>query len=207
MQFGLTSGGYNHYPGCLGEGTNALYVNNEHELNVAEQRYSQNFDERSDPEDICLLVVHNISLPLGDDRRDYIDALFCNRLDCSAHPSFSDLENLHVSSHLLICRDGTIRQYVPFDKRAWHAGVSSWAGRASCNDYSIGIELQGTDTQPYEEVQYTRLGEVIRVLLHHYPRLCASHIVGHQEIAPGRKSDPGASFDWRRLYSEIEFIS
>jgi AmpD protein len=183
-----------------------LYVNKEHELNEAEQRYSQNCDARSDPDDICLLVVHNISLPLGDDRTDYIDALFCNRLDCSAHSSFSDLENMHVSSHLLISRDGKIRQYVPFNKRAWHAGVSSWSGRSSCNDYSIGIELQGTDTRAYEAVQYTVLGQVVRVLLHYYPRLSPSHIVGHQEIAPGRKSDPGASFDWRRLYSEIQLI-
>ncbi len=183
-----------------------MYVNNEHELNVAEQRYSQNCDLRSDPADISLLVIHNISLPSGDDRLDYIDALFCNRLDCSAHESFSDLENLHVSSHLLIGRDGNIRQYVPFNKRAWHAGISSWSGRAFCNDYSIGIELQGTDTRAYEEIQYRVLGAVVRVLLCHYPRLCASHIVGHQEIAPGRKSDPGASFDWRRLYSEIELV-
>jgi len=181
-----------------------LYVNSEHELNVAQQRHSENCDARPDPADVCLLVIHNITLPAGDNRVDYIDALFCNTLDCSAHPSFSGLENQRVSSHLLICRDGTVLQYVAFDERAWHAGISSWNGRTSCNDFAIGVELQGTDTQDYEDIQYSVLAEVVRALLQQYPMLCYSHIVGHQEIAPGRKTDPGSSFDWQRLYSKID---
>ena len=181
-----------------------MYVNSEHELNVAEQKHSVNCDARPDSADVCLLVIHNITLPAGEDRVDYIDALFCNTLDCSAHPSFSDLENQRVSAHLLICRDGTVRQYVAFDRRAWHAGLSSWNGRTSCNDYAIGIELQGTDTKVYEDTQYSVLADVVRALLKHYPQLSCSHIVGHQEIAPGRKTDPGSSFEWQRLYSEID---
>lgn len=181
-----------------------MYVNSKHELNVAEQRYSGNCDARPDSADVCLLVLHNITLPPGDDRVDYIDALFCNTLDCSAHPSFSGLENQRVSAHLLICRDGTILQYVAFDKRAWHAGASSWNGRSSCNNFAIGVELQGTDTQAYEDIQYNVLAEVVRALFRQYPQLSLSHIVGHQEIAPGRKTDPGSSFDWQRLYSEID---
>jgi len=183
-----------------------LYVNSRHELNVAEQRDSSNCDVRPDPADVCLLVIHNITLPLGDDRVDYIDALFCNTLDFSAHSSFSGLEHQRVSAHLLISRDGGVLQYVPFHKRAWHAGVSSWNGRMSCNDYAIGVELQGTDTQAYTEVQYDVLAEVVGALLQHYPRLSYSHIVGHQEISPGRKTDPGSCFDWQRLYSEIDLI-
>ena len=180
-----------------------LYVNDTHQLDVAEQKGSPNFDLRPDIADISLLVLHNITLPVGDVRTDFIDALFCNVLDCSLHPCLAELEDVRVSPHLLICRDGRIFQYVAFDKRAWHAGISVWNGRHGCNDFSIGIELQGTDSQAYETVQYEVLAEVVAALFKRYPRIVRSHIVGHQEIAPGRKTDPGKYFDWGRFLSSI----
>ncbi|MBI2382309.1 MAG: 1,6-anhydro-N-acetylmuramyl-L-alanine amidase AmpD [Gammaproteobacteria bacterium] len=169
----------------------------------AEQRRSPHFDERSDPADISLLVVHGISLPPGQFGGPHIDELFLGTLDGNAHPYFDALRGLRVSSHLLIHRDGRVVQYVPFDKRAWHAGQSSFAGRERCNDYSIGIELEGTDDTPYEAVQYQRLARIVALLIQSYPGLTPERIAGHSEIAPGRKTDPGLAFEWGRFRTDL----
>lgn len=167
-------------------------------LDIARQLCSPNCDERLDT-DIDLLVIHGISLPPGEFGSDAIDQFFCNQLDPKAHPYFEEIAEMQVSSHLLIRRNGEVVQYVPFTKRAWHAGVSCFKDRECCNDFSIGIELEGTDEFPYEEAQYQRLQEVIQVLQQAYPKITNDHIVGHCEIAPGRKTDPGTAFDWSRI--------
>lgn len=144
-------------------------------------------------------MIHNISLPPGQFGGGHVQQLFCNELDGAAHPYFAEIGGLQVSAHLLIERDGAMVQFVAFDQRAWHAGVSSFEGREACNDFSIGIELEGTDDQPYSDDQYQQLTGVIRQLLQCYPGLSSERIVGHSDIAPGRKTDPGESFDWPRL--------
>ena len=149
-------------------------------------------------EDISLLVVHNISLPPGEFGGPWIDDLFLGRLDPDAHPYFATIHHLKVSAHCLIRRDGELVQYVPFHLRAWHAGVSSFAGREGCNDFSIGIELEGTDEVPYTRVQYETLAELTRALMARYPAITQERLTGHCDIAPGRKSDPGSAFDWVR---------
>ena len=149
--------------------------------------------------DISLIVVHGISLPPGQYGGHYIDALFTNCLDPAEHPYFAEIAGLRVSSHVLIRRSGELVQYVPFDRRAWHAGCSSHQGREACNDFAIGIELEGQDDEPYEAVQYQQLAELIRLLREHYPAIAADAVVGHCDIAPGRKTDPGPAFDWHRL--------
>lgn len=173
-------------------------------LREARQQPSPNCDER--PADVLpdLIVIHGISLPPGEFGGPWIDALFTNSLDPAAHPYFQDIHQLRVSSHLLIRRDGALVQYVPFHRRAWHAGVSSHCGRERCNDFSIGIELEGSDDLPYESVQYLVLGEVIAALRAAYPSLAGGQIAGHSDIAPGRKTDPGPRFDWSRLYAVLE---
>lgn len=165
----------------------------------ARQVPSPNCDDRPAGVAIDLIVVHGISLPPGEFGGPWIDALFTNTLDPAAHPYFREIQGLRVSSHVLICRTGELVQYVPMQRRAWHAGQSCFAGRERCNDFSIGIELEGTDTIPYTDSQYQRLAAVIRVLLEAYPAITPERIVGHCDIAPGRKTDPGAVFDWRRL--------
>lgn len=164
---------------------------------------SSNCDERLDGMEADLLVIHNISLPPGEFGGPYIEQLFTNRLNPKEHPFFDEIKSLQVSSHLLIRRDGTILQFVPFHKRAWHAGVSAYQGREHCNDFSIGIELEGTDEQPFEQVQYQQLKEVIKTLIKTYPSLSEKHITGHSDIAPGRKTDPGPYFDWQRLNESL----
>ncbi|MDI3259950.1 MAG: 1,6-anhydro-N-acetylmuramyl-L-alanine amidase AmpD [Sinobacteraceae bacterium] len=161
-------------------------------------------DERPDGSDISLLVVHAISLPPCEFGGPWIDDLFLGRLDCAAHPEFEKLRGLRVSAHLCIFRDGRVRQYVAFDRRAWHAGESSYAGRARCNDFSIGVELEGCDQRPFEDVQYATLAGVARALMRAYPGITAQRIAGHSEIAPGRKTDPGPFFDWARLRKLLE---
>ena len=146
-------------------------------------------------------MIHNISLPAGCFGTGHVEALFCNALDCAAHPDFAELEGLTVSSHFLIGRDGSLVQFVSCDRRAWHAGVSIWCDRENCNDFSIGIELEGTDRQPYEDAQYRELVALTRRLRRRYPSLAAGAIVGHSDIAPGRKTDPGPAFDWARFRS------
>lgn len=167
---------------------------------------SPNCDERPDPQDVSLLVIHGISLPPGRFGGPWIDALFTNTLDARAHPYFATIAALRVSAHLCIRRDGSVTQYVPFVRRAWHAGVSSYGGRERCNDFSIGIELEGTDERPYTARQYARLAAVTRTLLEAYPRLEPARIVGHSDIAPGRKTDPGPCFDWARYRNALAFL-
>jgi len=157
---------------------------------------SPNQDDRPDGE-ISLLVIHCISLPPGRFGGPYIDALFSNRLDPHTHPYFRTIADLRVSAHLLIDRRGHLTQYVPFHRRAWHAGRSNFQGRERCNDFSIGIELEGTETAPYTQIQYSSLARVTRLLMAHYPQLTWERIVGHNDIAPGRKTDPGPAFDWK----------
>lgn len=167
----------------------------------ARQVPSPNCDERPDSAGIDLIVIHGISLPPGRYGGPWIDALFTNTLKPEAHPYFADIHKLKVSSHLLIRRDGEVVQYVPFHRRAWHAGVSIFEGRERCNDFSIGIELEGSDDEPYEPVQYARLAEVIIALERAYPDLNQHRLVGHSGIAPGRKTDPGPAFQWSRLHA------
>lgn len=168
----------------------------EHWLDGALRVPSPNCSERPDPADISLLVIHNISLPPGEFGGPHIDELFCNRLDPAAHPYFAGICELRVSAHLLVRRDGGVVQYVPFDRKAWHAGRSVYAGREECNEFSIGIELEGTDELPYTAAQYRTLAGVTQALLACYPGLARDRITGHADIAPGRKTDPGPSFDW-----------
>jgi len=151
---------------------------------------------------IDLLVIHSISLPPGEFGGPYIEQFFTNQLAPEGHPYFKEIAPLRVSAHLLIRRDGALIQFVPFDKRAWHAGTSCFGGEHACNDFSIGIELEGTDDQPYTRVQYQHLAEISRLLMRHYPEITRERIVGHADIAPQRKTDPGPAFDWpgfRRL--------
>ena len=168
-------------------------------LRGATQLASPNCDAR--PPGILpeLIVVHGISLPPGEFGGPWIDRLFRNALDPSAHPAFAELEGLRVSSHLLIRRDGEVIQYVRLDCRAWHAGRSRFAGRDNCNDFSVGIELEGADDQPYATAQYQRLCATIKALRRGIPSLAKAPVVGHSDIAPGRKTDPGPAFDWLRL--------
>jgi AmpD protein len=168
-------------------------------LDQARRLASPNCDERPDPDDIGLIVVHCISLPPGEFGGDWVDRLFTNTLPPEAHLYFASIHPLRVSAHVLIRRDGGLVQYVPFHRRAWHAGVSCFQGRERCNDFSIGIELEGTEQTPYTDRQYLQLARVIRCLCNHYPKLTAETITGHSDIAPERKTDPGESFDWRRL--------
>ena len=160
---------------------------------------SPNCDSRPDESDISLIVIHGISLPPGKFGKDYIDQLFCNQLNPDEHPYFKDISDLKVSSHLLIRRDGEVVQYVPFQKRAWHAGVSCYEKRDCCNDYSIGIEMEGEDETPYTDIQYQVLATIIKDLIKSYPELNEQTITGHSDIAPGRKTDPGEAFDWAIL--------
>ena len=154
---------------------------------------SPNFGRRPAGAQISLLVVHSISLPPGQYGGDAIERLFTNRLDPSAHPSFAGLHGLQVSAHFVVHRDGRAVQYVSCDRRAWHAGVSQWRGRDNCNDWSIGVELEGLEGRPFEAVQYRQLARLTRALAARYPLV---EVVGHQHVAPGRKGDPGAGFDW-----------
>jgi AmpD protein len=164
----------------------------------ARQAPSPNCDERPAGVDIDLLVIHNISLPPNEFGGPWIEALFQNRLDPTAHPYFAEIAQVRVSAHLLIRRDGELIQFVDLRQRAWHAGRSSFHGRHACNDYSIGIELEGADHIPFDDAQYARLGRVTGQLMRRFPAITAERIAGHSDIAPGRKTDPGPAFDWAR---------
>lgn len=168
-------------------------------LATARRVISPNCDARPDPADLSLIVIHCISLPPGEFGGPWIDKLFTNCLPADGHPYFADVHQLKVSAHLLIRRDGETVQYAPFQQRAWHAGVSRYQGRERCNDFSIGIELEGTETAPYTDAQYIALAASVKALLRRYPSLSAEHIAAHSDIAPTRKSDPGPSFDWARF--------
>lgn len=163
---------------------------------------SPNFNQRPQGREISLLVIHNISLPAGEFGTGYIQQLFTNTLDCNAHPTFGDLEGITVSAHCLIERDGKIVQFVSFNERAWHAGVSSFNGRENCNDFSIGIELEGTDELAYTQSQYQALVSITKAIMAKYP-VAEERITGHSNIAPGRKTDPGQAFDWSGYFSML----
>ena len=164
---------------------------------------SPNFDARPPGCAIDMIVVHGISLPPGEFGGEGIERLFCNRLNPRAHPSFSAIVSLKVSAHLLIRRDGAMVQFVALTDRAWHAGESRFGNRTRCNDFSIGIELEGTDIDPYESLQYARLCGVCRTLIDRWPAITMDRIVGHCDIAPQRKTDPGPAFDWARLRGRL----
>ena len=170
-----------------------------------DQRPSPHRDARPDGETVSLLVVHHISLPPGEFGGPYIDQLFAGTLDCDAHPYFERLRGLRVSAHACVFRDGQVRQYVPTTERAWHAGESHFDGRERCNDFSIGIELEGDEHGPFTDAQYTALARLVVAALQTYPALTPERLVGHSDIAPGRKLDPGPYFDWARLLALVEF--
>lgn len=172
-------------------------------IEPARQCMSPNQDARPDGAVPELIVVHGISLPPGEFGGPAIERLFTNGLDWDSHPYFSKIRGAEVSTHLLIRRDGELVQYVPFNRRAWHAGDSRFRGRTQCNDFSIGIELEGEDETPYEERQYAVLVKVTDALLHAYPTISARKIAAHSDISPGRKTDPGPAFDWLRLYDGL----
>lgn len=173
-------------------------------LDIARQQPSPNCDARPPGQPIDLLVIHGISLPPGEFGGPWIDALFTNCLDPLAHDYFRDIHQLRVSSHLLIRRDGEVVQYVPFEQRAWHAGESCFDGRNGCNDFAIGIELEGTDDTPYSAEQYEQLAEITACLMQAYPAISRERVAGHCDIAPARKTDPGESFDWQRLHALLK---
>ncbi|MFO7604322.1 MAG: 1,6-anhydro-N-acetylmuramyl-L-alanine amidase AmpD [Gammaproteobacteria bacterium] len=164
---------------------------------------SPNADARPEAAQIDLLVIHNISLPPGEFGGPYIEQLFCNQLDPQAHPYFAEIAHLKVSSHVLIRRGGDIVQFVPLSQRAWHAGESHFCGQSCCNDFSIGIELEGTDEQAFTEAQYAALAALSRLIMQHYPAITPERITGHSDIAPGRKTDPGIAFDWVRYRQNL----
>lgn len=176
-----------------------MNIDNEGWSTQATRLVSPNQNERPNGQEIDLLVIHNISLPPGRFGGNFIADLFLNRLDCDVHPFFDQLRTLKVSSHFFIRRDGSLFQFVSADKRAWHAGISSFRGRDGCNDFSIGIELEGTDFVSFESRQYETLCSLTEALCKRYPLKC---ITGHQHIAPFRKTDPGPFFDWER-YQEM----
>lgn len=167
---------------------------------MIELRRSPHFDERPEGAKVSLLVIHAISLPPGEFGGPWIDDLFMGTLEPAAHPYFREIEGLRVSAHYVIRRDGTLVQYVPTDKRAWHAGPSCWNGCERCNDFSIGVELEGADDVPFAEPQYATLARLTRDLQARYGPL---DVAGHSDIAPGRKTDPGPWFDWERYRASI----
>ncbi|MEX2123567.1 MAG: 1,6-anhydro-N-acetylmuramyl-L-alanine amidase AmpD [Woeseia sp.] len=175
-------------------------------IRPAVQCPSPNQDDRPEGVEPELIVIHGISLPPGEFGGPHIEHFFTNCIDRSAHPYFEEIGDLHVSAHLLIRRDGGLIQFVPFGRRAWHAGRSSFRGRSCCNDFSIGIELEGDDESPYADEQYVELGRVVEALIAAYPALDTRAIAGHCDVAPGRKSDPGPAFDWLRLYDQLSVI-
>lgn len=170
----------------------------------ATRRSSPNCDPRPADAAIDLVVIHGISLPPGEFGGEHIDALFANCLDENAHPYFAEIRSLQVSAHVLIRRDAQVVQYVPFSQRAWHAGESMFQGRAQCNDFSIGIELEGADETLYEVVQYRRLAELLGLIRKQWPAITRERIVGHCQVAPGRKTDPGPSFQWETLNALLD---
>jgi len=174
-------------------------------LPAARQVDSPNCDDRSPGQVAELIVVHGISLPPGEFGGPWIDALFTNTLPAGEHPYFEAIAGLRVSTHLLVRRDGSLVQYVPFHRRAWHAGASQWRGRERCNDFSIGIELEGTDADAYEPAQYAVLARAVAALCRSYPDLSPERVVGHSDVAPGRKTDPGIAFDWPLLRTLVRF--
>lgn len=181
-----------------------MQLNTEGLIGEAQYVASPNCDERPADMPVELLVIHNISLPPGEFGGDAVIDLFLNRLDPAAHPYFETIAGLRVSAHFFLRRDGELLQFVPCIKRAWHAGQSEWRGRQRCNDFSVGIELEGVDDQPYTDAQYGRLIRLAQTLYRNYPIIDS---VGHADIAPGRKTDPGPAFDWARYRSGLSAVS
>ena len=180
-----------------------MFVTEDFKLSTGQFRKSPNASDRPDGIEPSLLVIHCISLPEGTYGTPYISQLFLDALEVDAHPTFESLRGVHVSSHVVVERSGRIIQYVPFDRQAWHAGVSEFEGQTLCNAFSIGIELEGTVDSPFESIQYEALRDVTVALMHRYESITLSRIVGHQEIAPVRKSDPGKCFDWQFYLTEV----
>jgi len=176
----------------------------DHFLEAARQVPSPNYGDRPKQDDIDLIVIHSISLPPGQYGGEQIEQFFCNELDCAEHPYFQQIEGLEVSAHLLIRRSGELIQFVPFNRRAWHAGESSYMGRSNCNDFSIGIELEGTDVEVYELEQYQQLAKVCFALEAAYQGISLEGITRHSDISPGRKTDPGKGFDWQYFSSLLK---
>ena len=172
-------------------------------IGPARQCLSPNRDARPTGQEPRLIVLHGISLPPGQFGGPEIEQLFTNTIDWEAHPYFGEIRSLKVSAHLLVRRDGSVVQFVPFMDRAWHAGESLFRRRPRCNDYSIGIELEGEDEVPYDDAQYEVLSSLLAALLRAYPAISAREIAAHSDIAPGRKTDPGTAFDWLRLYDDL----
>jgi N-acetyl-anhydromuramoyl-L-alanine amidase len=186
-----------HKINTMKKGNNQSYaIDSEGVIANAKQIASPNYDDRVDHCDIDMVVIHNISLPPSEYGGNGIIALFTNQLNPNEHPYYATIYQAKVSSHFLIRRDGELIQFVPCSKRAWHAGISTWAGRERCNDFSVGIELEGSDFETFEDVQYQILNTLLSALKKNYP---IQHIVGHSDIAPGRKTDPGPFFDWSKL--------
>jgi Negative regulator of beta-lactamase expression len=167
---------------------------------------SPHADARPAGMDVELIVLHAISLPAGEFSCEHVEALFMGRLEAAAHPSFAALHRLRVSAHFVVDRDGGLTQFVPTSLRAWHAGPSCWEGRESCNDFSIGIEMIGDELHPFTPAQYTQTARLCRALMATYPRILPDHIVGHADIAPGRKWDPGRQWDWSRFHRSLTHI-
>ena len=177
-------------------------INKSFYLETASKCPSPNYSKRESNE-VSLLVLHNISLPPGEFGNKNVEKLFTNQLDPEEHPYFKEIYELKVSSHLFIDREGLIVQFVPFDLAAWHAGVSNFKGRDNCNQFSIGIELEGTDNAKYSKEQYDSLIRVTKILMSKFPEIKKENIVGHSDIAPERKTDPGESFDWNFFLSAL----
>lgn len=173
-------------------------------VNEARHLPSPNFNERPQGCDISLLVIHNISLPPKQFGGEFIELFFQNQLPWEAHPYFKTIKGMEVSAHFLIKRDGELIQFVSTEKRAWHAGNSCFCGVDNCNDYSLGIELEGSDDIPYREAQYQQLAQLTHLLCSHYPAISRERIVGHSDIAPGRKTDPGPAFGWSLYFKKLD---
>ncbi len=167
---------------------------------------SPNADARPASTPLDLVVIHSISLPPGEYGGPWIEQLFTNQLVAGAHPYFTEIHQLKVSAHVLIRRDGELVQFVPFGQRAWHAGKSAYQGRECCNDFSIGIELEGTDKDGFESAQYEKLAELIAALEQSYADISRDRVAGHSDIAPGRKTDPGSGFEWDKLYAMLDTL-
>ena len=175
----------------------------DHWLSRVTRKPSTNCDDRPTHTQITLVVIHSISLPEGIFGTNLVPAFFCNELNLDDHPQLQSLDGMRVSPHVYITRRGLVTQFAPFNRRAWHAGVSSFGSQLACNDFSIGIELEGTDYGLYTNSQYRKLAVVLRALIAKYPMISLARIVGHLEIAPFRKKDPGACFDWQRTYADV----
>lgn len=175
----------------------------DHLLKSAKQIQSPNYSERLNEDDINLIVIHSISLPPGKYNNSYIEEFFCNKLSVNENKYFESISDLKVSSHILIKRDGEIIQFVPFNKKAWHAGESVFKGRLNCNEFSIGIELEGCEEDDFTQNQYKNLVNICLTLFKYYPEITRQNIVGHSEIAPGRKTDPGKNFNWEYLRENL----